>query len=138
MEGKPPKIGKPNIEVLEQGNDISFTARQQEKILASLQCEKDLPRAALIARTIVVEKDFTKQGIGSNLLIEAINYARSHKLSLETDYGISENAEKLIQSLSEKGYSFIKNSGAIERAGTEGKRIVTLDGSPVYILEDKE
>lgn len=85
-----------------------------------------------------MEKDFKRQGIGSRLFIEAIEYAKKNELGFATDYGISEDADKLIQSLSAKGYDFVKNPNAVEREGSSGKRIVTFDGSPVYSLKNEE
>jgi GNAT superfamily N-acetyltransferase len=132
-----PKKEKFFSEISENGNDISFNiASSNEMYKASLQCEINIEQGVLIARTIVVEKEFARQGLGGSLFIEAIKYAKKHNLGFVTDYGISEDAERLIQSLASKGYTFTKNPNAVEKQGNTGKRIVTFDGSPVYILNN--
>lgn len=130
-------LEKQHIEVSENSTDVTFNISENENIQkASLQCDIDTNKNSLIARTIIVEKDYLRQGIGTELFIKAIEYAREHNLKFITDYGISEDADKLIQSLISKGYNFVKNPQSIEKQGNKGKRIVTFDGSPVYSLRD--
>lgn len=132
------KKEEPHPEISENGNDVSFNFPSSgQRYKASLQCELDSEHKTLIARTIVVEKEFARQGLGSSLFIEAIEYAKKHKIGFVTDYGISEDAEKLIQSLASKGYTFTRNPDATERQIGTGKRIVTFDGSPVYVLNSQ-
>lgn len=134
-----PKKEESHPEISENGKDVSFNIPSSgEGYKASLQCEINTEHKTLIARTIVVEKEFARQGLGSSLFVEAIEYAKKHDLGFVTDYGISEDAEKLIQSLASKGYTFTRNPNATERQTGTGKRIVTFDGSPVYILNNQK
>ena len=127
------------IKSVEEGNNIFFNIPNiNENYKASLQCEIDIEHKTFTARNIVVKKEFVRQGFGSQLFVEAIKYSREHNLKFVTDYGISEDAERLIQYLVSKGYMFIKNPNATKKQSSIGKRIVTSDGSPVYILEDKK
>ncbi len=132
-----PKNEKVIPELSEQGKDVFFSVKKSPKEdIASLHCEINEEKGVFIARTITVDKDVGRQGIGSSLFVNAIEYAKKHGLGFVTDYGISGDAEKLILSLAGKGYTFTKNPNAVERELGLGKRIVTFDGSPVYVLNN--
>ncbi len=122
------------VEVNENGNDVVFTIHGIDEGEASLQCEVDRNNKLFTARIIAINELYQNKGLGSLLFITAINYSKQNNLHFVTDYGISELAEQLIKSLISKGYVFIKNPNAVVKQLGAGKRILTLDGSPVYSL----
>lgn len=126
------------IDVSKDTKNVSFNVLEKDgEYKASLQCEIDKERHWLIARIVTVEENFQKQGIGTQLLIEAIEYAKECDLDFVTDYGISEGFDALMQSLIKKGYVFVKNVNVVEKQTEKGIRFVTYDGSPVYTLNYK-
>jgi GNAT superfamily N-acetyltransferase len=125
------------VSVNETESSVDFTINNNDQIASALQCEIDRTKNILIAQILRTEQDFRRQGMAKQLFIEAIKFAETHELQFVTDYGISIEVEKLIQSLEKEGFTFTKNENAQQRDTSLGTRVVAPDGSPVYILNKK-
>jgi len=136
-EKKKLEVGPIDISHLEETGDITFSFSDSEgNIAAYLQCEVDKEKNIFTARTMAVKSDYQRQGFGKQMFIAAIEYARVSGYKFVTDSGVSENAVNLIESLAAEGYNFTKNPDLVEREATYGKRFVSQDGSPAYVLVD--
>lgn len=129
------EIGLMQIDERQEMDDVTFSfPGSGGNRVGYLQCEIDRHQNIFTARAMAVEEEYQRRGLGKQMFIAAIEYAKSRGYKFETDGGVSDNASKMIESLAADGYYFTKNPNLVEREAAYGKRFVSQNGSPIYKL----